>query len=274
MYKLHEIHINEQKLHGIATHINSKNNFVLHLHGTGGNFYYNSFINFLGNMYASIGYAFASVNLPGYDNFAKDEKFTDSRQAIETWLKHFGIESAILQGHSLGALKALDFCHTCNRNNIVNKLILLSPFDIVAFYTNSKLNDLGKIRSEVTKIKNSSDGATLVPKDIFSYWDISVDTFLELTSPEGPADRFPSRSTQKLLNGDWLTTLPTYLAIGGNDFACYPSPEGVYESLPKSNLLTIDLIANAPHGFDGYIDLLVKHISDWLKLPHITTRND
>lgn len=265
MFNLHRISVGNQVLHGIATEGDLSSPIAIHLHGTGGNFYFNAIATQLADTYRETGYRFASVNLPAYDADYRTEEFSAYRTALDAWLAHLSTGEYLLQGHSLGALKALDYVHHQDRQARCKRLVLLSAFDVVAFYCARQTANISQIRQRVQDLITEGGTGISVPKNIFDVWEISAGTFLSMTEPGGPADRFPSRVPELLASATWLPSQDVFLAIGGDDFAAFPSPREVISTLPAVGTLRAALIEGAPHNFDGHVSELICEMSHWLK---------
>lgn len=264
LFELRYVEIEGQKYDGLFSRGRSDLPVVMHLHGTAGNFYHNRFVAALGELYHSLGYGYLTVNLPGYETYARDEDFTASRAAITAWRKAIGAEHFILQGHSLGALKALDYLKDGPGPAGIERVLLLSPFDIVAFY--ARAGSPGEIearRSELRALAAERGADASVPKEMFDYWDMSIGTMLAMLEDDGPADRFPSRDTHRLAWRDWAPPMPSLVIIGSDDFAAYPDPVAAITNVPGS--VPTVLIDGAPHNFDGKTEMLRAVVSDWLK---------
>lgn len=264
LYELRYVEIEGQKYDGLFSRGRSDLPVVMHLHGTAGNFYHNRFVAALGELYHSLGYGYLTINLPGYEAHARDEDFTASRAAISAWREAIGAGRLILQGHSLGALKALDYLKDGPGPAGIERLLLLSPFDIVAFYARAGAPDeIEARRRELRAMAADKGGGASVPKEMFDYWDMSIGTMLAMLEDDGPADRFPSRDPQSPVWRDWAPSMPALVIIGGDDFAAYPDPAAAIASVPRS--VPAALIDGAPHNFDGRTDTLRTVVSDWLK---------
>lgn len=264
MFTLQRITVGSQVLHGIATEGDPSSPIAIHLHGTGGNFYLNAIATQMAEVYLKNGYRFASINLPAYDADYRTEDFTTYRHALDAWLTHLSSGEYLLQGHSLGALKALDYVHLQDRMARCKRLVLLSAFDVVAFYCSKQVSSISRIRQRIQDLAIEAGSGVSVPKDVFDVWDISAGTFLSMTEPGGPADRFPSRAPALLAGAAWLPTQDVFLAIGGDDFAAFPSPREVISALPTARTLRATLINGAPHNFDGRLPALISEVGHWL----------
>lgn len=259
---------NQSELHGLALRPPRPVGCVIHFHGTGGNFYSNPFIEPIGLAVSSLDLAYFTVNLPGHDETAETERFTDCVGAIDSWIDALGCADGhlFLQGHSLGALKVLHYLGSSDARHRarVRAIVLLSPFDVVAFYCKGKPDAVDAIRARVAAEMQSFGPSTRVPKEVFDLWPLSVGTFLELVKPGGVADTFPSRAT---LHGSPLDSLglPAFVAIGAEDFAAFPLPQRVVDEVRQlGGRLAVHLIGRAPHNFSGHADSLADLLRGWL----------
>jgi pimeloyl-ACP methyl ester carboxylesterase len=238
---------------------------AIHIHGTGGNFYLNPFILPTASAYASFGLNFLTANFPGHDETSIFENFTDFTEALDHWLKKVYPEGNIhLQGFSLGALKILHYLNdplAKNRSRI-KSVVLVSPFDIVAFYSS---NDENRIRKAID-YREKYGAKVYVPEDVFSFWPISAGTFLEMTRTGNPSDLFASRN--QLLNSPLhKISIPTFIAIGSEDFASYPGPTPVFHMVSgiQNKNIHAELFQGAPHTFTGHGDELANAVLAWMK---------
>jgi alpha-beta hydrolase superfamily lysophospholipase len=258
-------------LHGVRSDGGRGDRLLIHAHGTWGNFYANPFVGPIAGVSASLGIDFLSLNFPGHDETAVNERFDDFAPALEAWLDAIGsnYESLILQGHSLGALKILAYLqnHDSVRTRRISGAILLSPFDIVAFYSHGNLDALAGVRRRIEQLAGAEGGAALVPNDVFDMWQVSCQSFLELSSDGGPADLFPTRRASLLGTAITNVTVPVLSLFGGNDFASYPTAgaaRDMVQSLGRTSL-TAKLFDGAPHNFAGKTDQLAASIQPWLR---------
>lgn len=240
---------------------------VIHLHGTWGNFYGNPFIDHFAAFYPRHGYSFLTVNTRGHDEGSITERFELSAVDISTWVgfaKQAGYERIILQGHSLGALKTIYYLNLQPPEDRIRAAILLSPFDIIAFYCS---NDLSKRTERLDRARRiaQSDPDAILPKDVWDIWLISAGTYLNLVDVHTAADIFPFRSGS--LAGTSLSSArtPIFAAVGGRDFAAYRSPSSQFEQLRQCAHVHALLVEDAPHNFAGHEPDLVKRLAIWLE---------
>jgi len=272
-YELVSVKHGDGLLHGLLARNKRKRLCVVLIHGTAGNFYANPFIEPTMRLYAESGANVLSVNFPGHDETAATERFEDFTPALDGWLDGLGLTGPLLlQGHSLGALKVLAYLQDARARyrKDIQAAALLSPFDIVAFYAGKTDEEVNQKRSRVQSLIRVEGQGAMVPKEIFGLWPLSLGTFERLTAPGGQADQFPTRNG--LVN--WrvpVPGLPTLVAIGGSDFAAFPSPEAVVEACGKrarldlaNEKLVVEFVAGAPHNFEGKTDALREIVGRWL----------
>lgn len=252
---------NERTLEGSVTGDASR--LALHIHGSYGNYWENPFVKKLAPLYVNAGYSYASVNNPGHDDNTTHENFSESFDVIAAWIKQLTEpgEKLILQGHSLGALKIIAMVNDSRYAELIKRvsgIVLLSPFDVVAFYGGE---NIVRRRDHAKEFRDENGENAIMPDSIFDVWPISAKTFLELSEQGGPYDLFPTREHRIGTLGS--IKIPTKVVIGGEDIASYPSPTHVYELLDEKNIDTT-FIEGAPHNFAGYEDVLYRDLEEFV----------
>lgn len=121
---------------------------VLHIHGKSGNGYQNKFLDNLRKMYVDLGVSFFSIDTRGsgiISDFRQgdgskhagscfeifDESSADIQGALD-FLKSKGKTRFILQGHSLGCTKVVNYVLN-NATEDILKIVLLAPTDMVGW---------------------------------------------------------------------------------------------------------------------------------------------
>lgn len=240
---------------------------VVHLHGTWGNFYGNPFIDHFARFYPRHGYSFLTVNTRGHDAGAITERFELCAIDITTWLgfaRQLGYDRIILQGHSLGALKVIYYLNLPTHAVDIHAIVLLSPFDIIAFYCS---NDLSNRTNRLNRAREiaQNDPDAILPGDTWDAWLLSAGTYLDLVDFNTRADIFPFRVGSLVGTALSVVSVPTFAAIGSNDFAAYPSGADEFELLQQLPNVNAKLIDGAPHNFANHETDLLKHLAEWLK---------
>ena len=150
---------------------------VIHIHGNYGNFYNNKFIWHMSKIYTMNNIAFLSFNLSVHDGLCEgyrlgvldyigggvsdyNESLLDIDAAVR-FARQIGYRNIILQGHSLGCDKILDYIINKCFNDC--KIVLLSPVD--SYAVQSRWLELHKhetISQQTNRLKqhqNSNDGS-------------------------------------------------------------------------------------------------------------------
>ncbi|MEU1496942.1 alpha/beta hydrolase [Streptomyces sp. NPDC005732] len=260
-FELVTVSFGDGLLHGM-TH-GSGNVLALHLHGTWGNFYENPFVAALAPVYADHGIRYAAVNLPSHDGGSIAESMSDSLSALDAWVAELASPDSaiILQGHSLGALKIISAWqknhHLMRR---VKATVLISPFDAVAFYGGKTTEEIDTNRRAIEEHAAKFGENSFIPEDVFDLWPLNSAMYLAATQAGGDWDIFPSRDGMHA-NALQQITCPTFVALGSEDFASFPAPQIVAESLTKQQTL---LVEGAPHNFAGKESELSAKVSAFL----------
>ncbi|OMH22938.1 hypothetical protein BKD30_15325 [Tersicoccus phoenicis] len=251
MTNWHVERLAEPALQGLST--GTVDRRAMHLHGSWGNFYENTIALDTQAPYSRHGYGFAAVNTRGHDAGTISEDLSDTSSDISAWMDHFdaqGTDRWVLQGHSLGALKIIRGMLDHAFGNRVSAVVLLSPFDLPAFYAGS--GDAGAIEAKKTHVEQlmAKRGANVaVPEDIFSTWPVSLGTIRSALSIGGPLDVFRSRDGD--VNSVGNVGVPTLVVLGGADFAATPDNHRVADLVEKVGA-EVTLVEGAPHNFAGF----------------------
>jgi alpha-beta hydrolase superfamily lysophospholipase len=265
-YEFLTLQAGSSALHGLKT--GHAPRCVIHIHGTWGNFYENPFALQLSDTYVNAGWSYATVNNQGHDGGSITEEFGASLPEIAAWANRLAPnqEPLILQGHSLGALKILRMLQVGEYSELTRRLtaaVLLSPFDLVAF-NGGVGEDLKRNRDEAKLLRRENGGTSLVGTDMFSWWPLSIDTYLEATNEGSAWDLFPTRENN--IGALGALNIPVMVAIGGKDFASYPDARQAAELVSQQAPPNVHLafIEDAPHNFAGHEDALGHHIRDFI----------
>lgn len=168
-------------LHGLFKKGDKNKEAVLHIHGYEGDFFTNNFIPVETNALKENGYSFLSIqtrgtgaefevaNVEGEGKMygAHFELLKEAYMDIDAWIEFLvenGHHKIVLQGHSLGSVKAVRYLAEGNRTNYIKKLILLAPFDahsLAEIVTDGKYKEYLKIAKD--KIEHKQ-GEELIPE--------------------------------------------------------------------------------------------------------------
>lgn len=249
--------------------INESKKIIIHVHGLAGNFYENSFIDFQAKTYVKNGYTYFVFNNRGNGNFtdlikkennivsfinggASFELFEDSYLDIDSAIKHalnLGYEEIILQGHSYGCNKVINY-YAKNKLKNIKSIILLAPCDIYAELkiSDPKFDDYIEVCKE--KLANGND-EEVVLNNLISSVAFSAKTVVNDFQENSSADIFRYRNsdyTDKQLNN---IDLPVLVQIGSDDSASLTADKNDVIKYLNNNLKNLKLlfIENANHGY-------------------------
>ena len=255
--------LSEPALQGLST--GDLERRAIHIHGSWGNFYENPIALETQAAYSSRGYGYASVNTLGHDAGTIDEDISASTSDILAWVEYFnarGTNEWILQGHSLGALKIVRGLLDSAFGAGVRGAVLLSPFDLPAFYAGSASNDeIDAKRSRAEQLVARNGALELAPTELFSTWPVSLGTIESALTRGGPLDVFRSREGN--VNSLGRLGVPTLVVLGGADFAATPDNHDVAQLVASAGA-EVALIEGAPHNFAGFEDQVNEAIAQFL----------
>jgi alpha-beta hydrolase superfamily lysophospholipase len=256
----------------------------LHIHGMAGNFYENKFLDAMALEITNAGYAFVAVNTRGHDIIAdfpiagSDEKFKrigdayekfeesvlDIKAAVD-YLQAQNFENVILCGHSLGAVKVVNYMAK-TQDGRISKMVLMSPPDMVGLAEQETYHqDLLHQAQEMIK---TGKGQELLPLKIWDWYMLSAETYVSLNSRDYAVDIFNTydKSKPSLLKD---IKVPVLAFFGQKDDAVImPHQEALDIIKAKAiNCPKFDtaIIPNASHGYFGEEVAMAQKITEWLK---------
>src|SRR5579885_657205 len=182
------------KLHGLLTEPSEPSKtIVIHLHGSSGNFYGNSYFGELTKSVVDLGVAYLSTNNRGNhvyelekDNFyygVSLEKFEDCIVDIDAWIEFAigkGYENIILEGHSYGTEKIVYYMNKGKYVDRVKGITLLGFSDNVGTQLKYEKKVGKSYREEAEELNNKGEGWKLL-SDYFGLcgeMPISAQTYL------------------------------------------------------------------------------------------------
>jgi pimeloyl-ACP methyl ester carboxylesterase len=273
-------------LHGYFSPNKSNKTALLHIHGFEGNFYENSFVHALNEEMSNNNIAFLTVNTRGN---GKDTDFNTKSGSItrigahyelleqahldiSAWLDFLfeqGYTEVILQGHSLGTMKAVRYLSEGKYKDRINKLILLSPFDKKGLLKVSGKPPVEDLLNKATNMIKEGKGEELVTREFedipmsyqtFSSWykQDELGRVFEFCSPEYD---FPALKN---------LSLPTKVIVGSKDEYFYVvNPEHPEEAM---DLMLKHLphgegkiISGSVHSFSPHEDIMAKEVVNFIK---------
>jgi pimeloyl-ACP methyl ester carboxylesterase len=261
---------------------------VLHIHGTAGNFYENRFVDHIAETLASMGCAFLTINTRGHDIAATFlqrtatelksveigsayERFSDCLKDISAWLtilEESGYSNVVLEGHSLGTMKAVFYCSEI-RDDRIKGLILMSPADSIGCQE-KRLGDRFPVALQLAKqmIKEGREREWM-PSDLFMY-PVSAMTYAERFDPQTKRAMFNFAGTYRKsfeelarIRVPILAFLGTVNeAIVGESKAFLSQLSEVTKACPECKTA---IIQGAPHSYLGHERKVAQLIEHWMR---------
>lgn len=255
---------------------------VLFIHGRGGNFYQDGFIDTLRTKCTKKGYAFLSVNTRGHDIISfisiangadKNKKagsafeiFDESRLDIAAWIDFLvgkKYTKIILVGHSLGASKVVYYIAK-TKDKRVSHMVCMSPVPLVILKGTPGFEELMKIAKAMIKEKKADE---LLPKKVIGNY-MSPQTFLHYVTNTKAHNIFNLYDTTKpslLLQ----VTIPLLAVYGNEDeYKQYFPIEKLLKYIKEKasySKVTTQIINGAGHSYANFEEDLARIILNWIK---------
>lgn len=254
---------------------------ALHVHGMGGNGYQNKFLDDVREMYVHLGVTFFAFDTRGFgiiNDFRQGEgwkrggscfeKFEESIHDIRgaiAYLKSLGKTRFIIQGHSLGCSKVVNYLVNDTPSGI-EKVILLAPTDMVA-WANADPSHGDNIEKAIRLIADGKVeelvGAECWPLD---KTPLSAQAYLSKSGAGGPVDIYGDRDGGPLLG---KITEPLLIVYGDDDIGIthtFGDIERYKARLDevKNKNTRLEVIAGSPHSFRGYEQTLVSIVEKFM----------
>lgn len=256
---------------------------LLHIHGMGGNFYENRFLDFMADELNKNSYAFLSINTRGHDIIAdfpvagSEEKYKrignayekfeecllDIKPAID-FLEEKGYDDITLCGHSLGAVKVAYYMAK-TQDPRIKRLILMSPPDMVGLAEKESYHD--GLLKQAQQMISGDKGGELLSQKVWDCYYLSANTYADFSTRNNPIDIFNTYDKEKnsLLNE---IRIPTLTFLGEKDDAAILPQKDALEVIKSkatnAPVFDIDIIEGAPHSYFGREKEMAACITNWL----------
>ena len=257
---------------------------VIHIHGMSGNGYENSFLDNFRDFYTSKGIAFFAINTRGkgiISDFRQGEGFKRAGSCFELFdesiydiqgaiqhLQSIGIQKKhfILQGHSLGCTKVVNYWLTKAANEVAS-IILLAPTDMVGLAKTDPRHDeyLAKAKS----LLSEGNGDELVGAQCWlDKTPLSAQTYPTICEAGSSADIYGEREDRSLLG---RVGVPTLIVYGTEDIGIQNIDGSIKawqertEKIKNPNT-RISIIDGAYHSFINKENDLIKAVESFLEI--------
>lgn len=274
-------------LHGLYSVGSKEKPVILFVHGLGGNFYENYFVQVLGKEVSKNNIAFLSGNNRGNGNDttflntdgefvrigSRYELLEDAHQDITAWVKFLidkGYSQIILLGHSAGTVKAVRYLFEGELKDRVSKLILLSPIDPLGYRISHGRNNIESFLERAQVKVDEGKGKELVGSE-FDHDILSYQTFISWYKRDDFGRMFEFCDKDYDFSILKKILIPTSIIVGTKDEYFHPvNPEHpedamniLLKSIPGSEG---KIIKNANHEFISFERELSKIILDNIRI--------
>ena len=274
------------ELFGLLYEPESKSDEILvHVHGMGGNFYENAFLDSIAKTLTDRGIAFFAFNNRGCE-FIKDlykledgkrkyvrigntfEKFEDCLfdiAAAVDFAKSKEYSSIHLSGHSLGAPKIAYYASEFGAD--LASVIFISPTDMVGLALNDKNYEWESKTARQMVAERKGD--EIMPRMVLRDCYLSAKTYLSLFEKDSKVAIFNFYDPKDELPVLAKIEAPIFAIMGRKDDALTVPIEQMMGRIEKaaknSRLVETKILGDAEHGYRGDEQKLADEILAWLK---------
>jgi len=275
--------IDGQSLHGLLSEPDvASNTIVIHIHGSAGSFYLDSYFEALTQSVLDLGVAYLATNNRGAGVYELEkgtaycgvslEKFEDSVLDIDAWIElaiSQGYEKIILEGHSYGTEKIVYYMNKGAYADKVVGVVLLGFSDNVGTQIKYEKRIGQNYREEAENLNNKGEGWKLLD----DYWGlcgelpISAQTYIHgFTEDSENAIALPLRKGGELVF--FRNIKVPILALISDDeegeYTIIPIKDAVNLLKSENKLAETNIIKGTGHSFRGKETELINKIIDFL----------
>lgn len=260
---------------------------VVHIHGMSGNGYENYFLDNFREMYNKNGISFFTIDTRGrgiissfwrgneIDSWGEGTKlggscfeiFSESVGDIQgaiDYLEAQGKSKFILQGHSLGGSKVVNYLLTKNNPKVIG-VVLLAPTDMVG-WANTDPHHQDYLKKSEELISRGDDEELVSAQCWLDKTPLSAQTYPTLCKAGTAVDIYGERIGGALLG---KVQIPTLIAYGDNDIGILKVDGAIDKWIERVNKIKnqktkISVTKRAAHSFKGYEAELSKSIESFI----------
>jgi pimeloyl-ACP methyl ester carboxylesterase len=259
---------------------------VLHLHGTGGSFYWNNFYPAISKEVNKARFSYLMTNSRGsgvYESENGDfpkgislEIFEDCLKDIDAWiafaLSH-GTKYFILEGHSFGIGKATYYHAKGKYKDLIKGIIFLGTngvFQTQQSYLRKKKVDPKIYLGEAQKLLDSNQPAALLkdPWALAGYYPASAQTYINFFKPGSEMFRSTQMASKEKGGYRHLIKVPLLWILGDDstrEYLFVPFKEAFGLIKKENPQVEIRQLLNCDHGLNGHEVETASLIFDFLK---------
>lgn len=278
-------------LHGVLYEPDNQTGEILvHVHGMGGNFYENRFLDSIAKTLTDNGVAFCPFNNRGNGHITdfvreiddkKDfvtygssrERFEDCIYDIQShidFVKGEGYESIHLSGHSLGSPKVAYY--SAQTDEDLKSVIFLSPSDMLGLVRGDDNSGFGDYINEAPlaeKMIKEGKEDELLPKYVWGEYPVSAGTYMNLFGDGAKTAIFNFHN--KDLGFEVLKNIkfPTLAIMGGEDDVLVRPIDEIMQTIKdemcNSPKVITKIIDGANHGYHDHEMEVSTALVDWIQ---------
>lgn len=242
---------------------------IIHIHGSGGNFYYNDFYPYISRTVNEEDYAFLQTNNRGGGVYeietgskptgASIEIFEDCLFDIDTWIKFAfskGYKNIILEGHSFGTNKVQYYILNGKYKKEIKALILLGFTDSyggqLEYLKKKGINNNDVLKEAEELIKKGKPNQLLSNLNInWGELPQTAQSYKNFMSPGSELSKILPLQNNSLLNFRKIS-VPILGIVGDTNECTVIPPKEAVNLLNKENKhAQCFMITNSTHGYKG-----------------------
>ena len=259
---------------------------LVHVHGMAGNFYENSFLDFLATTLTSNGIAFFSFNNRGcelikdltkFENGKKTlvrignafEKFEDSKFDIKVaidFVSKQGFSDIHLSGHSLGSPKVAYYLSS-QKDERIKSVLFISPADMVGLSTQTE--DYKRDIETAEKMISEGRSDELMPFIVWGENQLSANTYMSIGGKDSAVAIFNFHNPNDSMDALGSITIPAVTLMGKKDEALVipveDTMERMKEAMASSTKVETVIVGEANHAYSGHEQQLADAVSSWIQ---------
>lgn len=259
---------------------------IVHLHGTGGSFYWNSFYPEIAEAVNKIGFSYLTTSNRGSGVYELEsgtkpsgvalELFEDSLKDVDAWIEFalsHGAKYVILEGHSFGIGKVTYYNAKGKYRDLIKGIIFLGTngvFQTQQNYLRKKGIDPKTCLEEAQKLLDANQPTALLcdPSGLAGYYPVSAQTYINFFTPG--SEMFKSTQMATKTEGGYrhLIMVPLIWILGDQidkEYLFVPFLEA-FGLVKRENPQTeFHQLENCDHGLNNHEFETASLISAFLK---------
>ena len=259
---------------------------IIHIHGMGGNFWENSFIQNMISEYPKNNIAFLTVETRGAELLRwfsttdgnrrligdSYELFEESIYDVDAWvnfLESKGYKNIHLQGHSLGCSKIV-YYQKMKNNSVIKSLLFISPSDMMGLLVEPKYKaEYEKFLKQAKELVKNGKENELLSDIHWSFARQSAKSFINFSFENDNLAIFNYYNSERGFKTIQSIKTPMLSILGTNDDGIVTDPYKSNEMLKKAAINSKKfhgvVLKEAKHDFVGFEKEIVSSVLEFMK---------